>query len=420
MGFLYISPKGIPWRKHSYSAGNLYDKSPSAYKLQKIDGWKEKDNKAAFLFGRALEESIQYHHDHNGEGAVLDFQRRWDEHKEKTDLQFTLLEKDWSNLYCVGTEMIQLYVIRQPELPIPLGGQTVFQREFAKEVFPGDPNYGEIEDIGKLDIISWVEPAHPMLQKLFWKAEYGILRPLIVDIKTSGKDFPDNPGIAAFDKQLRRYSWQSGIRDVALLWFTKKNRTYKKGNSVTLLRDVYPFRKGQEAVICFIQQPVYPTSQNPFKESPIPEGIYLVANDFIVTLMESAQGRRPDGDLDTTNEAKNRKNEWIMKNAVYVEEGDITKQRLQFNCGFVTVESAQEAGQIAARQIVNIVNSFKTNTWPSTFGIRFPTDDRKDPYFRAFVLKDEAFKLDHFKKAEEETMDDLFREVEETGEPDEN
>ena len=69
MAFLYVNAKGKPWRKHSYSAGMLWDKCPLAYKLQKIHGWREKNNKARFELGRAFEASIQYYHENRGDLA---------------------------------------------------------------------------------------------------------------------------------------------------------------------------------------------------------------------------------------------------------------------------------------------------------------------------------------------------------------
>jgi hypothetical protein len=397
MAHLYVSRKGIPWKKHSYSSGNIFDQSPFKYFLMKVQGWREKDNRGSFLFGRAVEESIQFHHDHNGEGAVEDFKARWMTHKDNTKITYTKTEKDWENLLLIGIDFIKLYVIRQPSLPIPLGGGVSFQREFAKEVFPNDPIYGEIEDAGKLDIIAYVDPSHPMLTKIGWKPEYGFSRPIIVDIKTSAIDFPEQNGIVAFDKQLRRYSWLSGIRDVSLLWFVKKNRAIQKGSSVTLLIETDPFKAGEEAVIAKVDDGT----------------VWIVRNDFMLGEMEKAQGKKPDGKTDQTNVAKERAFEWLKQNGTPVAEHEITKQRLQFNCGFVTIESANEAGTIAARQIVQIVNSWKTygtRPWPSEFGIRFPHDDRNDPYFRAFILRDEGFKKDYFTRTEEETIDDLFAE----------
>lgn len=400
MAFLYISPKGTPWRKHSYSAGNDYDQSPYKYYLRRILGWRERENKARYLFGHALEESIQFHHEHDGQGALDDFIRRWSVHKDRTDLVYTKVERDWNTLLLDGLDMIKLYLIKQPELPIPLGGRAVFQREYKKEVYPNDPNYGEIEDAGKPDIISYSDPDHPMLSKLEWRPEYGAYRPVIVDIKTSGIDFPEQRGIAGFDKQLRRYSWLTGIRDVALLGFKKAGRTLRKGSSITLLESAGDFKAGDEGVIAKVDG----------------LGVWIVKNDFQIEQMSKIQGEK-NGKVDQTNEAKERAFEWLKTYGVLVEASSVTRQRLQFISGFVTIESANEAGEIAGRQIVNIVNSWKTKSWPNTFGIRYPTDDRNDPYFRAFVLEDDMYKKQHFAKIDEDDLG-LFDEEDE-GETDE-
>ena len=83
---------------------------------------------------------------------------------------------------------------------------------------------------------------------------------------------------------------------------------------------------------------------------------------------------------------------------------------MQFNSGFISEESANDAGLIAGRQIVQIVNSWKNQSWPNTFGIRYPHDDRNDSYFRAFILKDEAFKKDMMIQVDQTEFDDLFAE----------
>ena len=59
-------------------------------------------------------------------------------------------------------------------------------------------------------------------------------------------------------------------------------------------------------------------------------------------------------------------------------------------------------------QIVGIVNSWTTKTWPNTFGIRYPTDDSHDPYFIGFVLQQPGYKEQNFKKSDQESLDDLF------------
>ena len=395
MAYLYISSSGKPWRKHSYSAGNTFDQCPMKYYLQKIEGWKEKDNKAAFMFGRAVENAIQWYHEHDGnkQSTLNVFIEEWAKQAANTELRYTAVEKDWASLYKAGLEMLKLYFIKQPSLPIPLGGQTLFQKEAKKEVFPNDPNYGEIEDAGKLDIIAYVDPNHPMLPKLDWKAEFGPLRPVIIDIKTSGVDFPEAYGIAAYDTQLRRYSWLSGIRDVALLWFVKKSHNSQKGSSVTLLEDTRTLAAGQEAIVAQIDDN---------------DNLVLVANESMIEMMEKAQGRKEDGKLDTTKAAKQRRDEWLSQYAEIVAPAVVTKQRLQFNAGYVSEQSANDAGEIAARQIINIVNAWQRRAYPNTFGIRFPHDDKNDPFFIAFVLGDEKYKELNFTKSNEESLDDLF------------
>ena len=404
MAFLYVNTKGTPWRKHSYSAGLDFDLSPYKYFLRRVQGWKEKDNQAKFLFGKAIESAVQFYHEHDGKGIREEFQRLWGQHKDRSDLHYTKVERDWDTLHLDGDELLRLYVIRQPSLPIPLGERSVFQHEISKEVFPGDPNYGEIQDAGKLDIIVWADPNHPMLPKLDWKPEMGMYRQLIVDMKTTAKNFPQEAGIAAFDDQLKRYSWQSNIHDVALLAFVKAGRTLKKGVSVTLLEDVWdynPFedetvvcaRAGQERVVAAVEGDM----------------VRLVSNDWMLEEMDRAQGEK-NGKTDQTNAAKARAKEWLKGNSILVRNTAITRQRLQFNAGFVTTENQQDAGQACANQIVGIVNSWRTKKWPNKFGIRFPHDNLHDPYFRAFILKDEAFKKENFVKSDEETIDDLFAE----------
>jgi hypothetical protein len=393
MPFLYVNSKGTPWKKHSYSAGNDFDQSPYKYYLRRVLGWKERDNKARFLFGKALEESIQFHHDHNGGGAVQDFLRRWEVYKTNGTISYTEVEKNWETCLRMGTDMIRLYVAVQPNLPIPLGGRSAFQREYAKEVFPGDENYGGIEDAGKLDIVCYVDPDHPSLPKVQWKSEYGAYRPLIVDIKTSAVDFPETPGIAAFDTQLRRYSWLSGIRDVSLLWFKKSGLGYKRGYSITFIEPTGQYVAGEEGVVAKVEA----------------DSLWIVKNDFMIDEIDRRQGKK-DGKTDQTKEAKERGLEFMRQVAIEVPTSHVTRQRLQFNAGFVSQASAEDAGRIAARQIMQIVNAWKNKEYPQTFGIRYPHDDRNDSYFRAFVLGDENFKKQNFTKSDEESFDDLFRE----------
>jgi hypothetical protein len=392
MGFLYIDSQGEEKTRHSYSAGLEFDTCPYRFHLKRILGWRERDNKGALLFGRALESAIQFYHDNNGVGGVEEFQRLWIAHKTNEKLTYTAKEISWENLMRAGTDMMKLYAIRQPSLPIPLN--TRFQREFLKEIFPGDERLGGIEFYGKLDAMPLVDPHHPMLLKIDWKESYGLFRPLIVDIKTSGIDLDDTFGIVAHDLQLRTYAWLTGIFDVAFLWFKKAGVELSKGISVTLLEDASDrFKAGDEAVVAQVNKDENFT-------------VILLKDDTEMEEMRKAQGFKENGNLDTTKAAVQRKDEWLAQHGVVIPQYKVTRQRLQFSSGRVDRRSAEDAGQIAADQIARIVNAWESNKWPNTFGIRYPHDDRRDPFFRAFVLKDSVFRDGMFEQKNDEFFDD--------------
>lgn len=395
MAFLYIDSDGNERNRHSYSAGLEFDHCPYKYYLHRIMGWREKDSKAALLFGRALEDAIQFYHEAGGKLGEEEFIRLWAMVKDKP-LAYTKKERDWDSLMRAGREMMRLYMIRQPSMPIPLN--TIFQRQFTKEVFPNDPKYGGIEFYAKLDMIAYVDPNHPMLPHVDWTPEMGTFRPVIIDIKTSGIDLDDTAGIVAHDLQLRQYAWVRGIYDVAFLWFKKCGHKVQKGYSITLLADTGRFKAGEEAVIASVEG----------------DHAYVVGNDVMLEEMNKAQGYRPGTtSLDTKNEAKERAARWREENAILVSLEDVTRQRMQFSAGIVDPRSAEDAGQIAADQIVKIVNAWESNRWTNTFGVRFPHDDRNDTYFKAFCLRDTVFRDSMFEQKAEEDLSDYFDEPEE-------
>ncbi len=65
---------------------------------------------------------------------------------------------------------------------------------------------------------------------------------------------------------------------------------------------------------------------------------------------------------------------------------------------------------IAQDQIIRIVNAYQNNHWTNKFGVRYPRDDRSDPYFRAFVLNDQMYKNQNFVKSDDDI--DLFADEE--------
>jgi len=375
MNCLYIDSAGAPRYEHSYSAGLIFDSCGLKYKLRYVDGWKPKDTRAAFKFGRAIEKAIQFDYENGGKGAYAEFTRLWAEHKDNKEITYTKTEADWASLNRAGQEMMVLYKVRLPKLPIS-PGTSFFQHKIEKEVFPDHPEFGGILHIGIIDIISKADPD----------------RPLIIDIKTSGLDCDERQGIAAYDLQLRNYSWLTGIYDVAFLWFRKAGHKLSKGRRVTLLTDSAKFKAGDEALVVQI----------------LDEQVYIVKDKQEFEKMEEVQGRNEAGKLFNTTESNIRKQVWLDENADLVDADILTRQRLQFNIGTVTKQYADDAGRVVARQIAGIVHCWKTNEWPNTFGVRYPHDDRNDPYFRSFVEEDKMFREQNFQKLADDNFDDLM------------
>ena len=74
MAYLYINSNGKEVRSHSYSAGSLFHECAQKYKLARLDGWKEREQRASQQFGIALEAAIKTYHELDLAEALVTFQ----------------------------------------------------------------------------------------------------------------------------------------------------------------------------------------------------------------------------------------------------------------------------------------------------------------------------------------------------------
>ncbi len=65
---------------YSYTQINQYLSCPRRYKHRYLDGWKEKDTRAAMMFGRAFEQAVAAYFDRQDAAAVL--YRGWAAHRD--------------------------------------------------------------------------------------------------------------------------------------------------------------------------------------------------------------------------------------------------------------------------------------------------------------------------------------------------
>src|SRR5271166_6495302 len=167
---------------------------PRRYRHRYLDGWQEKDVRAAMLFGRCFEQAVAALFRHEDPAAVL-----FEQWAPCKDLKLVYSGNDtWDHMLRQGIQLLERFVqdgrvqIRQP--------RTHQQIRFTRTLSSGDSFVAFVDAIGELDTV-----------------------PCVLEWKTSSARYPEEPdGIAALDPQLVCYSWMTGIEEVAQVVFVRK------------------------------------------------------------------------------------------------------------------------------------------------------------------------------------------------------
>ena len=181
---------------YSYTQISSYLACPRRYRHRYLDGWQEKDTRAAMLFGRAFEQAIAALFRKEDPAAVL-FEQ-WAPAKQ-INLSYSGHEI-WDRMLQQGIQLLERFVqddrvrIRRP--------RSNQQIQFTRYLGSGNQFVAYIDAIGELDSTNCV---------LEWK--------------TTSARYPDEPsGLAALDPQLICYSWMTGIDEVAQVVFVRKRQ----------------------------------------------------------------------------------------------------------------------------------------------------------------------------------------------------
>ena len=179
---------------YSYTQISQYLTCPRRYRHRYIDGWQEKDSRAAMLFGRAFEQALAAYFLHEDAAAVLF--REWTTCRNQ-DLHYSNRDT-WDRMLQQGVQLLDRFCqddrirIHQPRRNL--------QIKFAQPVSDKNDFVAYVDAIGKLDgtrcLLEW---------------------------KTTSSRYPEEPdGLLALDPQLVCYSWITGISDVAQVVFVRK------------------------------------------------------------------------------------------------------------------------------------------------------------------------------------------------------
>ena len=179
---------------YSYTQISHYLTCPRRYRYRYLDGWLEKDSRAAMLFGRAFEHALGALFRREDPGAVLFSE--WSEYQNQ-GLQYSHGDS-WNRMLRQGIMLLDRFC-QDDRIRIPQPRRNL-QIKFSRAL-PGNQEFiAYVDAIGKLDDI-----------------------PCLIEWKTTSSRYPEEPdGLLALDPQLVCYSWMTGIPEVAQVVFVRK------------------------------------------------------------------------------------------------------------------------------------------------------------------------------------------------------
>jgi hypothetical protein len=179
---------------YSYTQISQYLSCPRRYRHRYLDGWQEKNARAAMLFGRAFEQGLAAYF--RREDPAVTFYREWAAY-QKQPLHYSGRDS-WDGMLQQGIQLLERFCqedrvrVRQPRQNL--------QIKFVRPLLRGNEFVAYVDAIGKLDG-----------------------RGCLLEWKTSGCRYPEEPdGLLALDPQLVCYSWITGISEVAQVVFVRK------------------------------------------------------------------------------------------------------------------------------------------------------------------------------------------------------
>jgi CRISPR/Cas system-associated exonuclease Cas4 (RecB family) len=179
---------------YSYTQISQYLTCPRRYRHRYLDGWKEKDTRAAMLFGRAFEQALGALFRREDPGAVLFSE--WSACQSR-GLQFSSGDS-WDRMLRQGIMLLDRFC--QDDRIQILQPRRNLQIKFTRSVAEKNDFVAYVDAIGRLDgtrcLLEW---------------------------KTSSRRYPEEPeGLLSLDAQLVCYSWMTGIAEVAQIVFVRK------------------------------------------------------------------------------------------------------------------------------------------------------------------------------------------------------
>src|SRR5579862_3213042 len=180
---------------YSYTQISHYLRCPRSYRYRYLDGWREKDTRAAMVFGRCFETALGAYF--KEQDCTVALYKEWAVYRD-TPLEYRKGES-WDKLLHQGVHLLEMFV-RADRIRIKDPKENL-QVKIPRNLAGGNEFLSYIDAIGELDG-----------------------KPCLIDWKTTTSRYAEEPeGLLALDPQLICYSWISGISDVAFVVFVRKH-----------------------------------------------------------------------------------------------------------------------------------------------------------------------------------------------------
>src|SRR5207302_7573862 len=180
---------------YSYTQISQYLRCPRSYRYRYLDGWQEKESRAAMAFGRCFETALGAYFREEDCGATLF--REWGVYRD-TAFDYKKGES-WDRLLHQGIHLLERFA-QDDRVHIPEPHKNL-QIQKLRLLAGGAEYVAYLDAIGRLD---------------------GVL--CLIDWKTTTSRYSESPqGLLSLDPQLICYSWISGIPEVALVVFVRKH-----------------------------------------------------------------------------------------------------------------------------------------------------------------------------------------------------
>jgi hypothetical protein len=179
---------------YSYTQISQYLRCPRSYRYRYVEGWRERDTRAAMVFGRCFETALgAYFHGEDPSAALF---KEWSGFRD-TPFEYKTGDS-WDRAFHQGVHLLQKFA--QHDRVQVLEPQLNLQVKLLKNL-PGNNEFvSYIDALGTLDG-----------------------KPCLIDWKTTTGRYPDEHlGMLTLDPQLICYSWMSGMPDVAFVVFVRK------------------------------------------------------------------------------------------------------------------------------------------------------------------------------------------------------